>query len=1341
MRQLTQYAVSLMLTLLAALPVMAQTENAAFYIYQNDGHFDGFFYDQVKKISYSKLDTTGVEHEGYVSQEIITVDSTYRFMLTAIDSVSFVQPEIKLNPNLRAMDELGLSDYFDHIYEEGNVVKLYFKASLPTSLYPKEDEVLMGLDEEVYGHDGYFGKVASVATEDGFVVCTMKPIDRWTDLFEQFITVEQVGHNENGQLSRRIAGLGDDALSRLLSRRHSEEDPGDEGNYNFTFINWSGRLQYVDSLQATKSKISFGVDINFQADLNVTYKVTWERFFMKFTLNENFAIAPSLHLTWEKPKEWNPTIGFKFPGIKFPAAVPVFESNPIPEGFVRIGGAIDVGLKFPNLQFPMAQSFVIDSDLPAYVDGGFTWGSGTDDNNVFSGDIFDMGDLSLSLSGFAQFGTKVSFTVTTNRWIENWFFASIGWEIYSGPKLEGEISLSSAGLMKNGAYGLMKDSRLEVSTLSVDTEAKALVLIGGDQNKKKEVTFWSDNLKMGSVAWYMFPDFDDSSVSYDEDKATIEATVFPNRQTFWSVDVGIGLYDSEDNRIYENFRGESYGFTNNYTEVKHSFNVEGLDPGKYTVVPLLKTFDIVLPVKEKGVEVEVVGNVLKIIQRKFNLGPEAAKPETAMISTAVKLDFDSSVDWLTAEAANDSTIVLNVTALDKETLVRAGIITVTGTFKDGSKQTVELTVMQSVSPDEPVMTLDPEELTVGAAAGSSTVRVNSNSDDITCERSVDWLTPNVSQGGILTIATTTNASLEPREGIVTVKATLNGKTAVKQLTVTQQGVMVLAKDKVSFGPQGGIEFCGITVGGDLPVTLTPSDEWIGASYSEGIITVTAEPQYQANSRKGQVLVTVTVDDKEFTLPIEVEQKSYIVLDPATISAPQAGGVYNVAVRTELTDIKIQALDKWIGLALSEDRSRLTVSVEPNTTGKSRQGTGAVMATMDDGTILTVVVTVNQSSLGLELSDEVLDFASELTTQNVSLTTTATTIDATPQVEWLSAKVTGNVVSITAEANTTGVPRTGTVEVTASDGGEAVTKTITVNQGGLMLTLSASSLEFEHKPEGAQTVTLTSAGTLFTADTNFEWIHATISNNILTVSVDENTTDEERAGTVEVTVTEGKETAKQALDVKQKAEELVLSMGTTLTLDAKDNTAIWKPLSNCDYMTAECSESWLTVNIDNDAGTIQFIPTRNTSTSPRVAYVYITGYKASATGGEPRSIKAETITVTQKGNDEEEEEEEDESYKKLWGSWVSGTMTATFGDKGSYKVVETRNGGYTQSGTYKITSWSVSTSGSTKGEVNGKLDETHTTSTTGKTVTNTGKTFWISADGSQLAYNGYTWTKK
>ena len=72
-------------------PAMAQD---AFYIYRNDGEFDGFFFDDVIRMGYSKIDPQGVEHEEYVIQEIETADSLFRIPLCAIDSIGFQQPEI-----------------------------------------------------------------------------------------------------------------------------------------------------------------------------------------------------------------------------------------------------------------------------------------------------------------------------------------------------------------------------------------------------------------------------------------------------------------------------------------------------------------------------------------------------------------------------------------------------------------------------------------------------------------------------------------------------------------------------------------------------------------------------------------------------------------------------------------------------------------------------------------------------------------------------------------------------------------------------------------------------------------------------------------------------------------------------------------------------------------------------------------------------------------------------------------------------------------------------------------------------------------------------------------------
>ena len=157
------------------------------------------------------------------------------------------------------------------------------------------------------------------------------------------------------------------------------------------------------------------------------------------------------------------------------------------------------------------------------------------------------------------------------------------------------------------------------------------------------------------------------------------------------------------------------------------------------------------------------------------------------------------------------------------------------------------------------------------------------------------------------------------------------------------------------------------------------------------------------------------------------------------------------------------------------------------------------------------------------------------------------------------------------------------------------------------------------------------------------------------------------------------------------------------------------------------------NIECFDGSRQCLKVKEVAQHRSLPYILRTA-KDNAIGGTPRSITAETITVTQEGA-----EEEVDAHQKLYGTWVSGTMTVTFGEKGSYKLVETRYGGYTQSGTYKITDWLVSVSSG--GDIYGKLDETHTTSTTGKTKTNTGVGFWISADGKKLSYDNYSWTKK
>lgn len=89
-----KYVLCVILMLMTIQMLQAQE---AFYFYRNDGGFNGFFFDQVKRMGVSKIDLNGVEHSDYVIQEVETADSLYRIPLAAIDSIGFQQPDIILN--------------------------------------------------------------------------------------------------------------------------------------------------------------------------------------------------------------------------------------------------------------------------------------------------------------------------------------------------------------------------------------------------------------------------------------------------------------------------------------------------------------------------------------------------------------------------------------------------------------------------------------------------------------------------------------------------------------------------------------------------------------------------------------------------------------------------------------------------------------------------------------------------------------------------------------------------------------------------------------------------------------------------------------------------------------------------------------------------------------------------------------------------------------------------------------------------------------------------------------------------------------------------------------------
>lgn len=591
MRQTAKHLIGLVLTLLAVLPMQAQQENAAFYIYQNDGHFDGFFYDEVEKISYSKLDTLGREFDDYVSQEIVTADSTYRFMLSAIDSVGFVQPEIKTNPKLRNMREEGMLDYLSSKDEE--TMTLTFSASMPESLRPKVGDVLVDFDlDELFG-----GKVKSVNTSGGITVLC-DHLESVHDIYEQYVTVEQYGKDVGGNLvKRRVAGMPEMTVGQFQSQKVRKE----QGSYEFNIFNFglSGHYPVYSSPEGDVN-ISIDVDVNVAMDV----KAVWDfPFFgpdylsITTTLNNDIGLGFTLD---GKVKDIYPLGLVPGGGIPVPANCPLFVITFGPDVF--IGGEYHAKLNFqtPKFKGKLWGRLELAGDFKSPK---FTFGSGTPPgeqepdlakeaaSNTWSG--------SIEFNGFEQCGIMTNFSFGASKLLKWALNTEVAFTTYIGPKVTGALNLSISNVMQDqfSAYNLLKDSKLTFSPLGASYEAKAKMKTLFTEAREWTLCDGSYNL-LGDIDLYALPDFEiEGTAGKDGNYGKVNATLKPSRNIIWPIWVGVGLYQDDNLIEYRLSKSSSaqkklpaYSqFSKEWKESEScTWDMKGLTGGTYELRPIFQ---------------------------------------------------------------------------------------------------------------------------------------------------------------------------------------------------------------------------------------------------------------------------------------------------------------------------------------------------------------------------------------------------------------------------------------------------------------------------------------------------------------------------------------------------------------------------------------------------------------------------------------------------------------------------------------------------------------------------------------------------------------------------------
>ena len=250
-----------MLTLLLsaiAMPADAQQRQDALYIFRNDGQFNAFFYGDIQHICYSKIDTLGVEHDDFVTQEVWALDTIYRIPVSAIDSVSFVTPETKVKADVFCPDK-SIADY---IIASDSVWWIRLAPNTPQELIPQVGQKLLIAEASQYIPNGFGGKVAySELQSEGWLIITEEV--ELSDIYERLL-LKAAAATPGASTTARRRGLIDGTELSVVN-----EVPFELGSYDneFTLKN-SHQLTPDSSPIAVTADLTGDVKTNFNAYMN-----------------------------------------------------------------------------------------------------------------------------------------------------------------------------------------------------------------------------------------------------------------------------------------------------------------------------------------------------------------------------------------------------------------------------------------------------------------------------------------------------------------------------------------------------------------------------------------------------------------------------------------------------------------------------------------------------------------------------------------------------------------------------------------------------------------------------------------------------------------------------------------------------------------------------------------------------------------------------------------------------------------------------------------------------------------------------------------------------------------
>jgi len=927
MKRYTLYILVAILGMLNIQPAAAQEVQDALYIFRNDGGFNAFFFADIQRIEYSKIDTLGVEQDDYVVQEVYALDSCFRIPISAIDSVAFVTPETKYKADVVLYDE-NIANY---IVASDSINWFRLATNTPTSLIPKKGDKLVIESESTFLPNGMAGLVERVEESATGYTVNMGEVEI-QDIYERLLVKAGAGAMNNA--TSRTRGLLDPIDTSI------EPEPIHWGKFKGSFTA-QGSKDYISSwFPSAESTVDAVGSISYDDDLYTTLRiflyadmwgVKYDHYQRDDIKNSHVvSIGGAVTSRFEIP----------FGGLKKPIklgdrSLVLFNAT----WGVFIEGSLAVNINFSD---NLNASAFNEYGYTQNVGDGWEESIGVITNDVRRTIVKNRDTNFKSISGKGSLGSGLYGKIEAKLKFNKIKF-QLGIGINIGVRVELQPTVDIDALVASTRFKTPIFYRM--ANFDGAVTATGFANIGGSLKAGKKSFVFQPEVP-NSREFGIVPNITD--INWIPEKKTpwrgkLESNI--KRDVLIPMSVGFAVYDEEKEKLVEDY-WTSWNYWRESTIQKYNNVFDHFNPGKkYWAYAQTTLFGI---------------PVLTTSETDFSLGDPYIKPEKKtfdfdeaynfadieVITNIANVEFKESDSWISKPTWLPQTpsLLFDCDPLPDNVNIRKGKITAVGRDWDGNiikEDSISITQRRGI------LKITPANLEFDKKGGTQKVTIETTYDNVEIVKGADYTYPlpfemslNASKTE-LTVTVPENTTGDSRRAAIIVSATTEEGKKISQAIYLYQSAEEEAPYWIKFNPT---ELAFSEKGGKQELTSTCNFAWYYMNKKRSY-SVNGEDKHEwfsLNPVKYDNTGTNGIYTDQWE--IEVEENNWGFTRDATITIVVTDKEETLSATTVINIIQ-------------GDGSEPTISVEPSSL---RFG--------PDGGELELKVTTNQSRYGFRFDD-------------------------------------------------------------------------------------------------------------------------------------------------------------------------------------------------------------------------------------------------------------------------------------------------------------------------------------------------------------------------------------